>query len=126
MSKKKKAIDCFVAVFNGSYQKLDDNDVDYKIFNTDKKLIAYAEVRERVRTIYNAYPLPIPAKRMVKLCDKRLNPVVIWACEDGIIYAKANQLTGTVMWGCDAPLTECVDELMLYFDKQKGTKYVRY
>ena len=118
LRREKKAIELFVSMFSGSFQKLDPNDVDYKIFDKDKKLIAYAEVRSRFKSIYDAYPLPISAKKMVKLMDKRLNPVVIWSCDDGIIYSKISHLTGTVQFESD--------DFVLYFDKQKSMKYVRF
>lgn len=126
--KKKKAIDIFVGLFGGSYKKLDPNDIDYKVFDKDNKLIAYAEVVVVVKTIYNAYPLSVEAKKLVKLIDKRLAPVVIWACEDGIIYGKANKLKGEIKWGGSAPREHSVNdnELMVYYDKQKELKYVRY
>lgn len=116
--REKRAIDLFVNMFSGSYQKLDQNDIDYKVFSADGQLIAYAEVSSRVRTMRDAYPLPIQAKKMIKLTDKRLNPVAIWSCEDGIIYAKVKGLTGTVQWEDD--------EFVMYFDKQKQFKYIRF
>lgn len=116
--REKRAIDLFVNLFSGSYQKLDQNDIDYKVFSADGQLIAYAEVSSRVRTMRDAYPLPIQAKKMIKLTDKRLNPVAIWSCEDGIIYAKVKGLTGTVQWEDD--------EFVMYFDKQKQFKYIRF
>lgn len=118
--REKKAIDAFVSLFVGSYQKLDPNDIDYKVFDKNGELICYVEVVSRIRTIYNAYPLPVEARKLVKLVDKRLSPVVIWACEDGIIYGKANKLKGEIKWG---PLDS---ELIVYYDKQKELKYVRY
>jgi hypothetical protein len=126
--KKKKAIDTFVSLFGGSYKKLDPNDIDYKVFDKENKLIAYAEVVVVVKTIYNAYPLSIEAKKLVKLIDKRLAPVVIWACEDGIIYGKANKLKGEIKWGSMAPLEQSFSnsELMVYYDKQKELKYIRF
>jgi hypothetical protein len=64
----------------------------------------------------------------VKLVDKRLNPVIIWACDDGIIYAQANQLVGEIKWGGRPPREGSYNdaELMVYYDKQKCMKYVRY
>jgi len=44
LRREKKAIETFVKTFGGSYQKLDPFDIDYKIFDRDKKVIAYAEV----------------------------------------------------------------------------------
>ncbi len=126
--REKKAIELFVSIFGGSYKKLDPNDIDYKIFDKDKNLIAYAEVKGRIRTMKTSYPLPIAARKLVKLIDKRLTPVVIWACEDGIIYGKADKLIGEVKWGGRPPRNGAVNdsELMVYYDKQKELKYVRY
>ena len=122
--KEKRAIDLFVKKFGGSYQKLAATDVGYKIFDSENNHIGYAEVTERVRTIYNAYPLPIQVKKLVKLMDKRITSAVIWACEDGIIYGHVDKIKGEIKWGSKAsPLT---DELMAYYDKQSPFKYVRF
>lgn len=122
--REKKAIQTFVSVFGGSFKKLDPQDVDYKVFDKDGNLIAYAEIKGLIKTIYNAYPLPVAAKKLVKLVDKRLPPVVIWACEDGIIYGKANKLKGEIKWTQDNSFYD--SELMVYYDKQKELRYVRY
>jgi len=117
LRREKKAIELFVGMFKGSYQKLDPQDVDYKVFDKDSKLIAYAEVVSRVRTMTNAYPLPVPAKKLVKLFDKRIPPIIIWSCDDGIIYAKANELRGEIISD---------SELIVYYKKNKEFKYVRF
>lgn len=122
--REKKAIQTFVNIFAGSFKKLDPQDIDYKVFDKDGNLIAYAEVKGRIRAIYNAYPLLIEAKKLVKLIDKRLPPIVIWSCEDGIIYGKANKLKGEIKWAQDNSFYD--SELMVYYDKQKELKYVRY
>ena len=126
--REKKAIELFVSIFGGSYQKLDPHDIDFKVFDKDNKLISYAEVKGRIRTIRDSYPLPISAKKLVKLADKRLRPVIIWACDDGIIYGKANNLYGEIKLGGRPPRIGSVNdaELMVYYDKQKELKYVRY
>ena len=123
--KKKKAIDTFVSIFGGSYQNLGPSDIDYKIFDKNGELIAYAEVVVRVRTIYNAYPIPVEAKRLVKLIDKRLSPVLIWACEDGIIYGKADKLKGVIKF-TEQENSSVNSELIVYYDKVKELKYVRF
>lgn len=115
--REKKAIEIFVNMFNGCYQKLDPQDVDYKVFDKDNKLIAYAEVVPRLKNMSGAYPLHIPAKKLVKLFDKRITPVIIWSCDDGIIYVKANELRGEIISD---------SELMVYYEKQKGFKYIRF
>ena len=67
--REKKAIELFVSIFGGSFKKLDPQDIDYKVFDKDKSLIAYAEVKGRIRTMRAAYPLPISAKKLVKLIE---------------------------------------------------------
>lgn len=126
--REKKAIQTFVSIFGGSFKKLDPHDIDYKVFDKEGNLIAYVEVKGRIRTMYNAYPLPVAARKVVKLADKRLTPVLIWACEDGIIYGSLKKLKGDVMWGGITPRNNSFndEELMVYYDKQKELKYVRY
>ena len=128
LRRERKAIDTFVKTFGGSYQKLDPLDVDYKIFDKDKKLIAYAEVKGRIRPMRDAYPLPIAIRKLVKLADKSLNPVVSWACEDGIIYGRPEKLRGEIKYGGRKIREDSYDdqELMAYYEKQKGLKYVRF
>lgn len=126
--RERKAVELFVKIFEGSFKKLDPHDVDYKIFNKDNDLIAYAEIKGRIRTMHDAYPLPIAARKIIKLADKRLVPVIIWACEDGIIYGKLNNLIGEIKWGGRPPREGSVNdaELMVYYDKQKELKYIRF
>ena len=128
LKREQNAISVFVNTFGGSFQKLDPYDIDYKIFDSQGKLIAYAEVNGRIRTMHNAYPLPVSAKKVVKLADKRLNPVMIWACEDGIIYGQINKLNGVIKWGGRAPRENSFndDELMIYYGKQKALRYIRF
>jgi hypothetical protein len=128
LSREKKAIDFFVNRFEGSYKKLDPNDVDYRVYDKIGKLIAYAEVKGRYRTLEEAYPLPVAARKVVKLCDKRLNPVIIWACDDGIIYGKPTEIKGEVRWGGRKPREGAVNdqELMIYYPKQKTFRYFKF
>ena len=121
--REKKAIDLFVSIFGGSYKKLDPQDVDYKLSDDRGQLIAYVEVVGRIRNMKTSYPLPITLSKLNKLIEKRLNPVIVWACDDGIIYAEATKLEGVIKWGVAPPLN---DEMMVYYDKQKTMKYVRY
>jgi hypothetical protein len=119
--REQKAITTFVNTFGGSFKKLDPQDVDYKIFDKQGNIIAYAEVNSIIKTMRNAYPLAAPAKKIVKLIDKRLPPVVIWYCEDGIIYGKANKLRGEVIYDNSSSL-----ELIIYYERQKEFKYIRF
>jgi len=123
-----KGIESFVKIFSGDFKKLGPNDIDYKVFDAEKKLIAYAEVKGRLKTIATAYPLPVAVRKLKKLADKRLNPVMIWACDDGIVYGQPSQIEGSVKWGGRKPREGAVNdqELMIYYDKQKTLRYFRY
>ena len=128
LKRERHAIERFVSLFSGSFEKLGPNDVDFKVFDKDKQLIAYAEVKGRNKTLREAYPLPISARKVVKLCDKRLNPVIIWACEDAIIWGKVHQMYGSVRWGGRVPRPDSHNdqELMLYYDKQDAMRYLKF
>jgi len=128
IERETNAIQKFVSLFDGSYKKLDKLDIDFKIFDKDKALIAYVEVKGRKRDMSNAYPLPISLEKVAKLIGKRLNPVIIWACTDGIIYGKVYELKGEVRWGGRPPREGSFDdaELMIYYAKQKGFKYIKF
>ena len=126
--REKKAIETFVAIFGGSYEKLGPHDIDYKVFDKNKKLIAYVEVKGRMRAMRDAYPLPIAIRKLHKLSEKRLNPVVIWSCDDGIIYGKIFSLYGIIRYGGRPSRVGSTNdnELMAYYDKQKEFKYIRF
>tara|TARA_B100001057_G_scaffold469389_1_gene529681 strand:- start:1649 stop:2059 length:411 start_codon:yes stop_codon:yes gene_type:complete len=128
LKREKKAIEKFVSRFKGTYKKLGENDVDYRVFDENGKLISYVEVKGRYRNIAEAYPLPVAARKIVKLCDKRLNPVIIWACDDGIIYGLPSEIKGEVRWGGRKPRRGAYndEELMLYYPKQKTFRYFKY
>lgn len=125
---EKKAIQRFVSIFKGGYEKLSPEDIDYKVFDKNKNLIAYVEVNRRLKNMSNAYPLPIPVLKLTKLWAKRLNPTIIWSCDDGIIYGKLKELQGSIRIGTIKPksgVTHDID-LVAYYDKQKALKYVRF
>lgn len=128
LEREHKAIKFFVNIFGGSFKKLDPNDIDFKVFDKDSNLIAYVEVKGRKRMINDSFPLPISAYKLVKLSSKRLNPVVIWACEDGIIYGKIRDIQGTIKWAGRKPREGSYNdqELMVYFNESKDFKKIKY
>jgi len=123
-----KAITTFVNSFGGSFEKLDYFDIDFKVFDKDGKFIAYAEVKGRLRNLEEAYPLPVAVRKLVKLADKKKVPVIIWACEDGIIYGKANLIHGEIKWGGRTPRQWALSDLefMAYFQKQEELKTIKF
>jgi hypothetical protein len=128
LKRERKAIEVFVNMFGGSFKKLDPMDVDYRVFDKDGNMIAYAEVKGRIKPISKAYPLPVAARKLVKLVDKRLNAVIIWACDDGIIYGKVEKLVGTFKWGGKKNRDRAYNdlELMVYYEKQKELRYLKF
>ena len=118
LDREVRAIDTFVNSFGGSYDKLGDNDIDFKVYDNNKKLISYVEVKGRLRPIENAFPLPVAARKLVKLADKRINPVIIWACNEGIVYAKIKDLEGKIRFGGRVARAGSSNDLevMAYFD----------
>jgi hypothetical protein len=128
MLRKQNAIDRFVSIFKGRYEKQSPDDIDYKVFDNNNNLICYVEIRELLKNISRAYPLPIPASKVTKLWNKRLNPTIVWACDDGIIYGKLEEIEGVVGVSGRVPKSGSLSEvdLIVYYDKQKSLKYVRY
>lgn len=128
LEREKKAIRTFVNLFDGSFKKLGPDDIDYRVYDKDENLISFVEVKGRYRNMMEAFPLPVAARKLVKLSDKRLNPVMIWACDDGIIYGRISQLSGAIRWGGRKPREGSYNdqELMVYFEKSNPFKYVRY
>jgi hypothetical protein len=126
--RERKAIERFTSVFKCRFEKLSPDDIDFRIFDKDNTLIAYVEVKGRLKNMAQAYPLPISVQKVFKLWSKMLNPTVIWACDDGIIYGKLKDLQGTLRVGGRTPREGALYdvELMVYYDKQKALKYIRY
>jgi len=98
------------------------------VFDKAGTLISYVEVKGRNKLMADAYPLPVAVFKVSKLMDKRLNPVIIWDCLDGIIYGKVSELEGKVRYGGRTPREGSIDdeELMVYYPKQKGLKYIKF
>ena len=123
MTEKVKAITKFTERFNGSFKKLGPNDVDYRVYDSDNNLISFVLVIPTKKKVTACYPLSIPLNKLSQLSLKRLNPVVIWACNDGFMYGKVKELNGNVSW---MGTTELNSELVVQYPKQKTFKYARY
>lgn len=124
-SKESKAIDTFVKVFKGSHARVNQSSLQYKILDSDKTPIAYAHVAVCNKVISNAYPLMITANDISSVVSKRLNPIIIWACDDGIIYGKIKEIYGEIKWGRVLPHL-LHSELICFYEKQKYFKYIKY
>ncbi|MDB4461772.1 hypothetical protein N8289_04190 [Flavobacteriales bacterium] len=128
LDKKKKAARTFVNMFGGSFVALSISDTDFKIFDSKKKLIAYAEV-VIVDDFYDiSTDLIVKIQSLLRLSNKRLNPVVIWAFNDGIVYSKVTKIQGLIKWGSPKgkPSLPSTMELIADYKQNKNFKYERY
>jgi|TARA_R110000782_G_scaffold32928_1_gene80008 hypothetical protein len=130
IQREQKAIRLFTEQFNGGFIKLGENDVDFTIVTKDGTVIAYAEVKGRNRKIKDAFPLPVAARKVVKLIDKckKVEPVIIWACLDGIIYGKIKQLGGVLKIGGRKPREHASNDIeaMVYYYETADLKKITY
>lgn len=119
-----KAIRLFCEKFKATYTKLGDNDIDFCVKRADS--ICYVEVKGRNRNLNNAYPLPLAARKMVKLVDKGHQSIVIWDCYDVIIYGNTKDLVSKGVMGGRKPRVGSANdkEYMLYFEEQDGLFYI--
>jgi len=127
LKREYEAMNFFCQKYNLDFKKLDENDVDFEL-QKDGKIIGYVEIKGRNKTIKEAYPLPIACRKLVKLCDKKLNTVVIWACYDGLIIGKIEQLEGMTKIGGRTPRKGSTNdiELMTYFNKSEKFIEITY
>ena len=128
--REQRAITKFCSLFDLTFRKLGENDIDFQIFKSDS-LVGFVEVKGRHRIIADAYPLPIAIRKLNKLQGElapREDPVIVWACHDGIIYGKVRNITGTVRYGGrkvrDGASND--QELMAYFNPQEDLHHERY
>jgi hypothetical protein len=119
----------------GSYEKLGGFDIDFRVYSHKTGTYAYVEVKGRHRYIDKAFPLPIAARKLVKIHDLLKNDpktdkaFIIWACEDGIIAGDIEDLIGRVNIGgrYDNRKDAANDiEVMVEYDTQSSFKKTMY
>ena len=124
LQREEKAIQRFVSLFGGSYNKLGPHDVDYAVYDKYDRLISFVEVKGRNKTIAQAFPLPIACRKIEKLRQKQLNPVIIWDCLDGYIYGKLKNIKGVERVGGRTPrrgASNDIEWMTYYADKSQFT-----
>jgi hypothetical protein len=124
LNREEYAIKLFCKKYNCLYEKLDENDIDYVIYNLNKQKIGYVEVKGRNKNINEAYPLPIAVRKLHKLTEKKLQSIIIWSCLNGLLYCKLNNIIGTIKTGGRKPRENSTNdiELMAYYNKQDSIK----
>ena len=130
LQREMKAIKLFTDGFKGGFIKLGQNDIDFTILDANHTVIAYAEVKGRNKTMQDAFPLPIAARKIVKLMDKSktVEPIVIWACLDGIIYGRIKKLGGVLKVGGRRPREHAANDIeaMVYYYETADFKKINY
>jgi hypothetical protein len=130
LQREMKAIKLFTDGFKGGFIKLGQNDIDFTILDANHTVIAYAEVKGRNKTMQDAFPLPIAARKIVKLMDKSktVEPIVIWACLDGIIYGRIKKLGGVLKVGGRKPREHAANDIeaMVYYYETADLKKINY
>lgn len=122
-----KAIEFFINKYNLDYKKLGEWDIDFSL-HKNNVLVGYAEVKGRNKNIADAYPLPLAIRKIHSLTEKTKDPIIIWACYDGIIYAKLKKLNGVIKQGGRKPRKHSVNdiELMAYYNEQTDLNIIYY
>jgi len=122
-----KAIEFFINKYNLDYKKLGEWDIDFSL-HKNNILVGYAEVKGRNKNIADAYPLPLAIRKIHSLTEKTKDPIIIWACYDGIIYAKLKKLNGVIKQGGRKPRKHSVNdiELMAYYENQTDLNIIYY
>ena len=130
LQREMKAIKLFTDSFKGGFIKLGQNDIDFTVLDVNHTVIAYAEVKGRNKTMQDAFPLPIAARKIVKLMDKSktVEPIVIWACLDGIIYGRIKKLGGVLKVGGRKPREHAANDIeaMVYYYETADFKKINY
>ena len=130
LQREMKAIKLFTDGFKGGFIKLGQNDIDFTVLDGNHTVIAYAEVKGRNKTMQDAFPLPIAARKIVKLMDKSktVEPIVIWACLDGIIYGRIKKLGGVLKVGGRMPREHAANDIeaMVYYYETADLKKINY
>lgn len=117
-----KAVKLFCSKYDFIFIKQGKNDYDFKIYNDKNKFIFNLEIKGRLKNIKDAYPLPIAVRKLLKMSDTRQKNVILWACNDGIIYSRLEKLNGIIKIGGRKPRKNSVNdiELMAYFDPSES------
>jgi Holliday junction resolvase-like predicted endonuclease len=119
LKNEQEAITMFCDKFKAKFEKLGENDIDYLVTKGDRHV--FVEIKGRNKHLKDAYPLPIAARKVVKLSDKGQG-IIIWNCFDAIIYGNLDCIKGGWRKGGRPPRQGAVNdsEVMMYLDKQDG------
>ena len=130
LERENKAVKLFCDEYGLTYEKLSPNDIDFKIYKNGKFLF-YLEVKGRLRNLKQCYPLPIAVRKLLKMADKKEDGVILWACFDGVVFSRIENLNGRIRMGGRKKRKGSANdiELMAYYRRHgnnfKTIKYER-
>tara|TARA_R100001163_G_scaffold42220_2_gene31926 strand:+ start:230 stop:649 length:420 start_codon:yes stop_codon:yes gene_type:complete len=127
LQREKKAVEFFCKLYGLQFKKLGENDIDF-VITKNNNFVCYLEVKGRNKNIKNSYPLPVAIRKLLKLSDKKKESVMLWACFDGIIFSRLENLTGDIKTGGRKPRIGSYNdiEIMAYYKKQSNLIEVKY
>lgn len=127
LDRENKSANFLCNKFGFNKKKLGKNDIDFAIYD-DQKFVFNLEVKGRLKNMNDAYPLPISVKKLIKINDKKGQSVILWACNDGIIFSRTEKLIGLIKIGGRKPRNGSTNdiEFMAYFDKSNNFQELKY
>lgn len=127
LDRETKAVNLFCNEYGLTFEKLSPNDIDFKIYKNGKFLF-YLEVKGRLRKLKECYPLPIAVRKLLKMSDKKQSGVILWACFDGIVFSRAENLRGDIRIGGRKKREGSANdiEFMAYYNENNNFKQLKY
>jgi hypothetical protein len=127
LGRETKAVNLFCSEYGLTFEKLSPNDIDFKVFKNGKFLF-YLEVKGRLKDLNDCYPLPIAVRKLLKMSDKKQSGVILWACFDGIVFSRLENLKGEIRIGGRKPREGSANdiEFMAYYNKSNNFKQLKY
>ena len=127
LERENKAVKLFCNEYGLTYEKLSPNDIDFKIYK-DGKFVFYLEVKGRLKTMYECFPLPIAVRKLLKMADKKEDGVILWACFDGVVFSRIENLNGRIRMGGRKKREGSANdiELMAYYSNNNNFKTIKY
>tara|TARA_R100001530_G_scaffold136269_1_gene116122 strand:+ start:1014 stop:1436 length:423 start_codon:yes stop_codon:yes gene_type:complete len=127
LERESKAVSLFCKEYGLTFEKLSPNDIDFKIYNKTGFLF-YLEVKGRMKSLSECYPLPIAVRKLIKISDKKENAVILWACLDGVVFSRVENLKGDIRIGGRKPRGGSTNdiEFMAYYNNNNNFKQLHY
>lgn len=126
-SRRRVAIETYCDSMGYGFTVNVNDGVNYKITDGDNMTVGYAIVKARYKSVARANPVFVSARSLFKLIETKLEPVIIWSCNDGILYGDPRKLAGDIVYGDFSHDEELANESMVVFYRNtRALKRVMY